>query len=184
MTQEQRFDPEGRIGGYELRRYHPCVVAEVSVSSDFQSAGSAGFQLLFNYIAGANHSSTKVAMTSPVIQQPGLKIDVNEPAIELEEGTMHKVAFVMPGEFKTAAELPIPNDSRVTLKQLPEELVVIDRFSGKWTHTIYQQRLTKLLTTVTEAGYSATGTPRFARFNPPWTPTFLRRNEIQLPVNR
>ena len=182
MTQEQRFDKAGNIGTYELRQYHPCVVAEVSVTGDFQSAGSAGFQPLFNYIAGANHSSTKVAMTSPVIQQSGMKIDVSEPAIETEVGASHKVAFVMPGHYVSTAELPIPNDPRVVLKLLPEELVAVDRFSGRWTHDVYLQRLNNLMKTLKQSGYVAVGNPRFARFDPPWTPRFMRRNEIQVPI--
>ncbi|MSW38368.1 MAG: heme-binding protein, partial [Actinobacteria bacterium] len=68
MTQEQRFDSIGKVNTFELRRYHTCVIAEVSVKSDFESAGSSGFRPLFGYIAGANHSRAKVAMTSPVIQ--------------------------------------------------------------------------------------------------------------------
>ena len=184
MTQEQRFDPQGRIGDYELRRYHPCVVAEVSVSSDFQSAGSAGFQALFNYIAGSNHARTKVAMTSPVLQEPGIKIDVTEPPIESDANTVHKVGFVMPGQFTHIDELPAPNDPRVSLRAVAEELVVVDRFSGKWTNQVYHQRLNTLLAVVQAAGYVTTGNPRFARFDPPWTPRFMRRNEIQIPVRK
>lgn len=184
MTQEQRFDIEGKVGNFELRRYHPCVIAEVTVSSDFQGAGSAGFQPLFNYIGGSNHSRTKVAMTSPVLQESGVKIKITEHPIEIEEGSVHKVGFVMPAQFTKVDHLPIPNDSRVILRQIPEELVLVDRFSGKWTHEVYQKRISQLLATIWSSGFVASGNPRFARFDPPWTPRFIRRNEIQVPVKR
>ena len=182
MTQEQRFDVEGTLGGYELRKYHPCVVAQVRVSSDFQGASNAGFQPLFNYIAGSNHTNSKVAMTTPVLQESGSQIEITEDPLELIENGEHKVAFVMPGEFTSSDELPLPNDPRVELRQIPEELVVIDRFSGNWSHDTYQKRLQKILLAIRSGGYSLAGNPRFARFNPPWTPRFMRRNEIQVPV--
>ena len=184
MTQEQRFDVAGQVGDYELRKYHACVIAEVSVASDFQGASNAGFQPLFNYIAGSNHTNSKVAMTTPVLQESGTKIETTERPIEFSDEGEHKVGFVMPGHFSKTSELPVPNDSRVTLREIAEELVVIDRFSGNWSHEVYLKRLGKMLAAIESSGYTVAGSPRFARFNPPWTPRFMRRNEIQVPVTR
>jgi hypothetical protein len=65
---------------------------------------------------------------------------------------------------------------------MPQELVAVDRFTGRWSSASYQERVSKLLIAIAAAGYQAAGNARFARFDPPWTPWFIRRNEIQIPV--
>ncbi len=182
MTQEQRYTVVQKIESYELRNYEACVVAEVNVDSDFVGAGNAGFRPLFNYIAGANAATQKVAMTSPVLHNPD--IDAIQPEQLLHSGThsKHTISFVMPAEFTEISELPSPSNSEVSLRAIPQELVLIDQFSGRWSESIYADRLAKLQLCASHNGYSVSGTPRFARFNPPWTPWFMRRNEIQLPV--
>ncbi len=182
MTQQQRYDTVGTIGSYELRSYHPCVVADVTVEGPFEKAGNAGFRPLINYISGANHSSSKVAMTAPVIQESSRKIRVDEPALETSHGNSHVISFVMPEQYAQVAEVPVPNDSQVVLRAIPAQLVAVDRFSGRWSEAIYTERLIALRSHVAMNGYESIGAPRFARFDPPWTPWFMRRNEIQLPV--
>lgn len=176
------YDVERKIGAYELRQYQPCVVAEVTVSGQFEKAGNAGFRPLINYISGANHGSQKVAMTAPVIQEPSVKIDVSQPALQTLHGNNHAISFVMPAQYHHANELPVPNDPTVVLREIPAELVAVDKFSGRWSEEIYNERLTAMRAHLAIAGYSVTGSARFARFDPPWTPWFMRRNEIQIPV--
>ena len=182
MTQEQAFDVVGKLGIFELRRYHPCVIAEVSVVGNFESAGSTGFGPLFRYIAGANHSKTKVAMTSPVVHEPGARLDVTQPARESDMGKQHTIGFVMPARYSDASQLPVPDDAHVVLRNSAEELALVDRFTGRWSHDIYVTRLQNLTRAAEESGYRSAGPARLARFNPPWTPSFMRRNEIQLPL--
>ena len=87
----------------------------------------------------------------------------------------------MPSEIDEPGA-PIPNDNRVSLRVKPQELVAVVRFTGLWSAASYQERLTKLLVAIEAAGYRTAGNARFARFDPPWTPWFIRRNEIQIPV--
>jgi hypothetical protein len=182
MTQQQRYDVVQTVGKYELRSYHPCVVADVTVSGEFEKAGNVGFRPLINYISGANHSSRKVAMTAPVIQESTVKIRVDEPAMETPQGDNHVISFVMPAEFTTVESLPAPNDKNVVLRAIPHQIVIVDRFSGRWSEELYNERLVALRSHAAMAGYEPIGSARFARFDPPWTPWFMRRNEIQLPV--
>jgi hypothetical protein len=183
MTKQQAYDVERKIGKYELRRYHPCVVAEVTVSGAFEKAGNAGFRPLINYISGANHGSQKVAMTAPVIQEPVIKIDVSQPALHTQHGNQHMISFVMPAEYRSVDALPTPNDLNVVLRGIPEQLVAVDRFSGRWSEEIYTDRLIALRAHLAIAGFEVIDSARFARFDPPWTPWFMRRNEIQIPVS-
>ena len=167
MVKEQEYSVVNSFAGFELRKYESCVLADIEITSNFEKAGSAGFGPLVGYIGGQNQPGTKISMTSPVIQEP--------------TGKAHIVSFVMPSEMDEPGA-PKPNDNRVSLRVKPQELVAVARFTGLWSAASYQERLTKLLVAIDAAGYRTAGNARFARFDPPWTPWFMRRNEIQIPV--
>ena len=182
MTEEQKYSVEQTFPEFEIRRYEPCVLADVTVNSSFESAGSSAFGSLFGYISGGNKPNTKIAMTSPVIQEASSKIAMTSPVIQEPSGDESIVSFVMPAGSKLE-DLPIPTNQRVTLRPLPEQLVAVARFSGRWTQPSYQKQLTTLKNQMKARGFTEIGKPRFARFDPPWTPWFMRRNEIQIPVS-
>lgn len=181
MTEEQKYRVEQRFPHFEVRRYDPCVVADVRVSGNFESAGNRGFGPLFGYISGSNKLNTKIAMTAPVVQEPGSKIAMTSPVVQQHSDAGNTISFVMPAHM-TLDSLPIPTNPDVSLRSIPEQLVAVKRFTGRWTQENCQKHLAELTQDVHRHGYVATGSPRFARFNPPWTPWMLRRNEIQLPV--
>jgi hypothetical protein len=41
-----------------------------------------------------------------------------------------------------------------------------------------------LVSELGKSGYEAVGGPVYARYNGPWTPFFMRRNEVLVPVKR
>lgn len=186
MTEEQKYVVEKIFPNFEVRRYEPCVLADVTVSADFQSAGSIAFRSLIIYISGSNEPNKKIAMTSPVIQESdakasATKIAMTSPVIQESASDIQIVSFVMPAGL-TLANLPLPTNSKVTLRQLPEQLVAVVKFTGRWTEATYDRQLVQLKQQLKVNGITETGSPRFARFDPPWTPWFLRRNEIQIPI--
>lgn len=184
MTEQQRYDVIHRYPEFELRRYPAHLVAEVEVESSFADAGNRAFRMLAAYISGRNNHRDKVAMTAPVVQESASsRIAMTAPVLQEggQEQNRHVVAFVMPAEY-TADTLPAPTDSRITIREVPTQTAATKRFSGFWSEKIYQDQLSTLRTAVEQAGFQVTGPPRFARFNPPWTPWFLRRNEVVLPV--
>jgi len=169
MTEQQRYQVVRESGGFELREYEPHVLAEVRVRGAFESAGSTAFRPLVSYIGGRNASGQKIAMTAPVIQAPDAT------------GTEHEVAFVMPAG-STLAAMPEPTDAGVSMREVGTELVAAVRFSGRWSEGVFAERSAALLGWVRDEGLEPTGPPRFARYDPPWTPWFLRRNEVLIPV--
>lgn len=186
MTEEQKYVVEKIFPNFEVRHYEPCVLADVTVSADFQSAGSIAFRSLIGYISGSNEPNKKIAMTSPVIQKSdakasATKIAMTSPVIQESASDIQIVSFVMPAGL-TLADLPLPTNSKVTLRQLPEQLVAVVKFTGRWTEATYDRQLAQLKQQLKVNGITETGSPRFARFDPPWTPWFLRRNEIQIPI--
>jgi hypothetical protein len=181
MTEEQKYKVERKFPKFEVRRYEACVFADVTVSGDFESAGSVGFRPLIGYISGNNKPNSKIAMTAPVVQEPVSKIAMTSPVLQQTSGQENIVSFVMPAGM-TLDALPIPSSSKVSLREVPEQLMAVSRFSGRWTHTIYMRHVAELESRITESGFTSNGSPRFARFDPPWTPWFMRRNEIQIPI--
>lgn len=184
MTEQQRYDVLGQFPGFELRRYAPHLVAEVEVEGSFAEAGNRAFGVLVGFISGRNSTSGKLAMTAPVVQeQASARIAMTAPVVQ-EDGTRagrHVVAFVMPSGF-TRDTLPSPSDPRITVREIPAQVAAAASFSGRWSEHLYRDQLEALRGALVRAGLTATGAPRFARFDPPWTPWFLRRNEVVVPV--
>lgn len=181
MTEEQKYTIERKFPKFEVRRYEACVFADVTVTGDFESAGSAGFRPLIGYISGNNKPNSKIAMTAPVVQEPVSKIAMTSPVMQQNAGQDNIISFVMPAGM-TLDSLPIPSSSKVSLREVPEELVAVSRFSGRWTHAVYIRHVAELESSIAESGFTSNGSPRLARFDPPWTPWFMRRNEIQIPI--
>ncbi|MDO5710143.1 MAG: heme-binding protein [Micrococcales bacterium] len=182
MTERQRFDVLTRFTGFEVRRYPAHLVAEVDVDSSFTEAGNRAFRVLAAFISGANNTRGKVAMTAPVVQEQA-SIAMTSPVVQEsgDEAGHQVVAFVMPAEFSLDT-LPTPSDPRVRIREIPVQVAAARTFRGRWSERIYQEQLAELRGAVLKAGLEISGPPRFARFDPPWTPWFLRHNEVVLPV--
>lgn len=186
MTKEQKYTVELKFPKFEVRRYQACVLADVTVTASFESAGSLGFRPLIGYISGNNEPNKKIAMTSPVIQESKsenstIKIAMTSPVIQESSKDLQIVSFVMPAGM-TYGDLPLPTNSKVTLRQMPEQLVAVTRFTGRWTESAYERQLAQFRKQLDQNGMTEISPPRYARFDPPWTPSFLRRNEIQIPI--
>ena len=186
MTEEQKYTVEQKFPKFEVRRYEACVLADVTVTTDFQSAGSIAFRSLIGYISGSNQPNTTIAMTSPVIQESksgdsSTKIAMTSPVIQESSNDLQVVSFVMPAGM-TLDDLPLPINSEVTLREMPEQSVAVSRFTGRWTENAYERQLAQFRQQLGQNEMTEIGPPRYARFDPPWTPSFLRRNEIQIPI--
>jgi len=166
MTERQKFDFVKKIPGtkVEIRRYHPCVIADVLVEAEYSQAASLGFRPLVTYI-----SQNNIAMTAPVLQ-------------ESTDSRSWIISFVMP-EGMTVADLPNPGSSKVTLRTLAEQLAATLSFTGMTTTSKIQEKESELRLALTNESLTPIGTLRIARFDPPWKPGFLRYNEVILDIN-
>ena len=182
-TTEPKFDLLEKSDAFELRQYHPMILAEVIVDGDMDQASNKGFRLIADYIFGNNRSqsgeSAKIAMTAPVTLQPkSEKIAMTAPVTVTSDTDKWRVNFVMPAQY-TMDTLPIPNNSQVTLRQIPVRKVAVLRFSGLVNAEKTAQKTKELLAWMALKKLEAsTAVPELARYNPPWTLPFLRRNEI------
>lgn len=167
---------------FELRDYASHILAETIVDGDLEGAGNKAFRRLFRYISGDNRSQTKVAMTAPVSQEKsGEKISMTAPVGQQHDGDKWAVSFMMPSSY-TLKTLPTPDDPLIILRQIPARQMATVRYSGFWSGGNYRDNLKELQEWVRSQGLTTTGDPVWARYDPPWTLWFLRRNEILIPV--
>jgi hypothetical protein len=169
-------------GTFELREYAPHILAETLVVGTLEEAGNQAFNTLFKYISGDNSTSAKVAMTAPVSQQSaGEKIKMTAPVGQVKDGGKWAVSFMMPTNH-TLKTLPVPNSPNILLREVPARQMAAVRYSGTWSEKNYRLHLAKLQAWMVTRNLVPTGDPIWARYNPPFKPWFLRRNEILIPV--
>ena len=171
-------------GAIELRDYEPRILVETTVEGDFEESGNRAFRLLFNYISGANRSQTKIEMTSPVSQEAASeKIPMTAPVSQERGPDGWRVAFLLPASY-TWETAPRPTDERVSLRRLPSQRMAAIRFSGTWGWSRFAEHEQTLREFIAERDLAIAGPPEYARYNPPFTPWFLRRNKVLIPVTR
>ena len=181
--EEPRFNVLQKDGSFELREYPPYIVAETRVEAGFEDAGSLAFQRLFRYISGNNIAQQKIAMTAPVTQSRGEKISMTAPVSQVADGNAYLVAFTLPSTY-TLATAPQPLDPTVQIRAVPAQLIACWRYSGRWTESNYRDHEVLLRERINSRELIARGNPVLARYNPPFTPWFMRRNEVLIPVAR
>lgn len=181
-TEEAKYEMVKKDNKFEIRDYAPHILAETVVEGDLKDAGNKAFKRLFRYISGDNRSRNKVVMTAPVSQQPvGEKIKMTAPVGQRQVQEKWAVSFMMPASY-TIETLPEPENQDVTLRQVPARRMASVTYSGFWSEKRYLRYKLELESWIKERGLTIVGDPIWARYNPPFTPWFLRRNEILIPI--
>ncbi|WP_341476424.1 heme-binding protein [Arthrobacter glacialis] len=166
----------------------PSTYLPRSIGGSFEDAGNRGFRYLFAYISGENQVTQKISMTAPVVQDLSSELlEMTAPVLQQEFATQDdiqrtsefRIAFVLPEGF-TLQHAPSPTNPNVHLRPVPASLVAVIRFSGGWSTRNFQQHLQMLRIALKETGLISLGTPRLARYDPPFKPWFMRHNEILL----
>ncbi len=183
-TEEAEYTVLLKEENLEVRHYEPQIVAETVVDTEFEDAGSDAFGRLFKYISGNNQSQQEIAMTAPVGQEAeSQEIDMTAPVGQTRVDGKWVVSFMMPGSF-TMDSIPKPMDQRIVLRRVPERTMAAVRYSGFWSESGYQKNKSRLEKWIDKKGYTVLGQPVWARYNAPFMPWFLRRNEVLIPIER
>jgi len=188
-TEEPKFFIIEKSEPFELRDYAPQLIAEVKVEGDLDTASSQGFRLIAAFIFGQNKVSEKISMTVPVgieaSQSTKIAMTVPvgiEPSKDSATGVNQWVfSFVMPSEY-TMATLPKPLNPLVTIRELPAQKRAAIIFSGFNNEAKVLEKTKALEEWIKSKQWQAIGAPQFARYNPPWSLPFMRRNEILITV--
>jgi effector-binding domain-containing protein len=169
---------------FELRQYGAHIVAETVVQGTFKDVGNEGFRRLFRYISGDNRMKQEIPMTAPVSQEASSgKIPMTAPVNQERIGEKWRISFIMPSKY-TAETLPDPLDDRVKLLEVPPRLMAAVRYSGTWSREHYERNKKRLEDWIQDNGLASIGAPVFSRYNPPYMPWLLRRNEVLIPVEK
>lgn len=202
-TPEPSYTLLEQLDDFELRNYAPKIIAQTTVSGDYDYASRNGFKILANYIFGNNSvsstedakNSAKISMTAPVIMKPSdgvgdkknddkandtsAKISMTAPvSMQKSEGNW-QVSFVMPEKYNMAT-IPKPNNPAVTLIEIPEVRYAVIKFSGLAGEKKVAEKTSELQQWMLTRKLSPIATPELARYNPPWTLPFMRRNEVMI----
>jgi SOUL heme-binding protein len=166
----------------EIREYVSYCVAETLVDdSDLDEASSQGFRRLFRYISGGNRSKTEIEMTAPVISSKAEKIEMTAPVTSTRTAGGYLTAFVMPEQLSLSTT-PVPSDSSIHIREILAHRVAVIKFSGRWTSSSMDEHQQRLMEWISRNGLVPAGQPVIARYDPPFMPWFLRRNEIQIEI--
>jgi hypothetical protein len=125
--------------------------------------------LIFGENRGEAGGRAKIAMTTPV-----------EMA---NAGSRVAVRFFLPRTLSRETA-PQPADGRVRIVAVPSETVAALRFSGSTEDARVAERKAALLRMLRDSAWLPVGEPVFLGYDPPFTPPFLRRNEVAVPVRR
>ena len=167
---------------FEIRQYEPQIVAETYVEGELEDVGDEGFRRLYGYISGDNTTKESISMTAPVGQEAkSEKIAMTSPVGQEKRDNRWRITFMMPAEYAMDT-LPEPTDSRVKLVEDPGRLMAAVRYSGTWSEEGFEENKALLENYIEKRGLTIAGGPIWARYDPPFMPWFLRRNEVLIPI--
>lgn len=201
-TEEPNYTILNQTDNFELRRYDAQIVAQTWITGDQNAASNRGFKILADYIFGNNTApngdSSKISMTAPVMMQPQDSNNTNTNSTDNADESKNiamtapvmiqkaqqkngkwRVQFIMPSSY-TMQTLPKPNNSDITITELPVKTYGVIKFSGLAGNKRVAEKTKTLRTWMQGQNLTITGTPELARYNPPWTLPFMRRNEIMI----
>jgi hypothetical protein len=174
---------EARDGDFKIRDYPALSVAEVTVQGDRNSAAYPGFRKLPGFIFGANSRKQSIEMTAPVIEARAEGALMGNALVEpTGSSPSWVIRFVMPHCFSLAA-LPKPDDPAIRLREEPPTRFAVLRFSGLAGDADLAAKTGELESILKSRNLVTAGPPVVAQYNPPWTPWFMRRNEVMIPIN-
>jgi hypothetical protein len=174
MTGVVEYEVLREIGPVQVRKYLPLTLATVTTTSD-----NAAFSILFDYISGNNSPNLRIEMTAPVISQKvrGEQIAMTAPVISDSE----TFSFVLPSKYNSE-NAPAPKDPRIRIVGFPTRYVAVIRFSGRANRAVIVETEQALLGILEQRHIKSKGLPFLMRYNSPFTPGFLRRNEVGIEI--
>jgi hypothetical protein len=170
-----------------LRDYDQLVLVETHVDADYAEAGNIAFKRLFAYILGENRSRTKIAMTAPVFADEmrttggSENIAMTMPVLSEQRGQHWRYAFVLPASYSVETA-PVPTNAEVRVSVVPRKQVAVIRYSGSWSEHTMREKREALGKWIAANNLEPLTSARSARYDPPWTISFLRRNEVMIDV--
>ncbi len=181
--EEPNYEVISKNDIYEVRKYEPIIIAKTTVEGTREEATKEGFRRIADYIFGNNTVNEPIAMTTPVSSQNSEKIAMTTPVTSLEdEGGSYTINFVMPSKY-TMESLPKPVKDYVVIEKIPAKTYAVLRFSGFVSDETVQTKNDELVSALKANKVDFKNSHTLSQYNPPWTPWFMRRNEIWIELS-
>ena len=182
--EEPKYSVLKEYENFEIRNYDSYLVAEVDIEGSYNKTGNEAFRILAGYIFGDNQSSTKMNMTAPVESeaiQPSERMNMTAPVFSNKNVNGYTYRFVMESKY-TQETLPVPNNSKIRITEIKDRVMAVISFSGRWSQKNFEKHEQILANDLKNEGIGVASEAIYARYNAPFTPWFLRRNEIMFEI--
>jgi len=182
--EEPKYSVLKEYENFEIRNYASYLVAEVDIEGSYNKSGNEAFRILAGYIFGDNQSSTKMNMTAPVESeaiQSSEKMNMTAPVFSNKNFNGYTYRFVMESKY-TQETLPVPNNSKIRITEIKDRVMAVISFSGRWSQKNFEKHEQILVNDLKNEGIGVASEAIYARYNAPFTPWFLRRNEIMFEI--
>ena len=182
--EEPKYSVLKEYENFEIRNYASYLVAEVDIEGSYNKTGNEAFRILAGYIFGDNQSSMKMNMTAPVESeaiQPSERMNMTAPVFSNKNINGYTYRFVMESKY-TQETLPVPNNSKIRITEIKDRVMAVISFSGRWSQKNFEKHEQILVNDLKNAGIGVASEAIYARYNAPFTPWFLRRNEIMFEI--
>lgn len=187
-VEQAEYTVLSKNSSYEIRLYPKHIVAQTTVPGDYRSGMNSGFRIVANYIFGSNTTRQPIAMTAPVVSAnaevvKGASIAMTAPVVINEDAGNQTVSFGMPKGY-TMETLPIPNDDRVKLVEVPEKTIAAARFWGFRNERSVAKATAHLIANLEKDSLNTIGSVSYAGYNGPGTPPWMVRNEVLIEITK
>ena len=182
--EEPKYSVLKEYENFEIRNYASYLVAEVDIEGSYNKTGNEAFRILAGYIFGDNQSSMKMNMTAPVESeaiQPSERMNMTAPVFSNKNINGYTYRFVMESKY-TQETLPVPNNSKIRITEIKDRVMAVISFSGRWSQKNFEKHEQILVNDLKNEGIGIASEAIYARYNAPFTPWFLRRNEIMFEI--
>lgn len=183
--EEPKYSVLKEYENFEIRNYDSYLVAEVDIEGSYNKSGNEAFRILAGYIFGDNQSSIKMNMTAPVESeaiQSSEKMNMTTPVFSNKNVNGYTYRFVMESKY-TQETLPVPNNSKIRITEIKDRVMAVISFSGRWSQKNFEKHEQILVNDLKNEGIGVASEAIYARYNAPFTPWFLRRNEIMFEID-
>ena len=182
--EEPKYSVLKEYENFEIRNYASYLVAEVDIEGSYNKTGNEAFRILAGYIFGDNQSSTKMNMTAPVESeaiQTSERMNMTAPVFSNKNVNGYTYRFVMESKY-TQETLPVPNNSKIRITEIKDRVMAVISFSGRWSQKNFEKHEQILVNDLKNEGIGVASEAIYARYNAPFTPWLLRRNEIMFEI--
>ena len=174
--EEPSYEVLRQTDSYEIRDYKPYLVAQTTIAGGFDRTGNVAFRRLAGYIFGDNKGPDADAAVSTASVRMNMTVPVTRHR-HSDEGQSTVYRFVMESAYDLDS-LPVPVDDRVAIAEVPGGLFAVLRYRGRITESRFLKQAELLRAALERDGLETVGEPVSAVYNGPWTPPFMRRNEV------